>query len=73
MKLQQLASAQKFLGRVTLNASEVNEFSMLMNALNTEVDTASKQVIAEHAAANAIKDSPAETVHGAVKVALKVA
>lgn len=72
MKLEQLHSATKFLSRVTLNASEVNEFSTLMNTLNGEIDVASKAIIAEHAAKNAAAAVPAETVSGAVKAAIKV-
>jgi hypothetical protein len=76
MNLTQLNSAAKFLGRVNLNATEVNEFSGLMNQINSEIDVASKAVIAEHAAKNAAAKadptpSPGETVASAVRVAVK--
>jgi hypothetical protein len=75
MQVQHLMSLQKFMMRVNLQGTEVHEFTATMNALSADVSAAQAAAIAVAAAQQvntpAENGQPADTVAGAVKVAVK--
>jgi hypothetical protein len=58
MDLIIMLSIQKFMGRVTLQASEVNEFAGAMNALGDKITSAQHEVVKEAAKAAPAKKQP---------------